>query len=199
MGPAFTRSVRTDGDDVTFRPRTTSASISNCGPWQIAATGLPLRRTHGRRAPRPRRCAVIGRIAARNQQRVELVDVDVGSSVLDGRARLALLTGHDLAGFGADTSIWWRLLHRSAGRWTPNPRGPRRGRLQFVIGASWPNVEQRRAPVTAAPRRPMRPTREGRRRIYRPPYKPKRLSRGEAPIDCPSSRSAQPFDSTLLR
>jgi len=39
--PAFRRSVRSDGHDVTVRPRATSASTSIHGAWQMAATGLP--------------------------------------------------------------------------------------------------------------------------------------------------------------
>src|SRR5436190_18788444 len=39
--PAFVRSVFRDGHDVTLRPLTTPASMSDHGPWQIAATGFP--------------------------------------------------------------------------------------------------------------------------------------------------------------
>src|SRR5690606_1676605 len=41
VAPALRRSVRRLGQDVMVRPRTTSASISVHGAWQIAATGLP--------------------------------------------------------------------------------------------------------------------------------------------------------------
>src|SRR5205814_2277258 len=37
LAPAFLRSVFTEGHDVIVRPRTTSASTSVHGPWQIAA------------------------------------------------------------------------------------------------------------------------------------------------------------------
>ena len=30
-----------DGQQVSVRPRRTLAEISNCGPWQMAATGFP--------------------------------------------------------------------------------------------------------------------------------------------------------------
>ncbi len=39
--PAFARSVRIEGQLVTRRPSSTSASASSQGPWQIAAIGLP--------------------------------------------------------------------------------------------------------------------------------------------------------------
>src|SRR5580692_3473245 len=39
--PALVMSVRRLGHDVSVRPRTTSASMSVHGPWQMAATGLP--------------------------------------------------------------------------------------------------------------------------------------------------------------
>ena len=29
-----------EGQQVTVRPRSTSAEMSSCGPWQMAATGL---------------------------------------------------------------------------------------------------------------------------------------------------------------
>ena len=41
FAPALRRSVCSDGHDVIRRPRTTSASISTQGAWQMAATGLP--------------------------------------------------------------------------------------------------------------------------------------------------------------
>ncbi|SDS78519.1 hypothetical protein SAMN04515669_1918 [Jiangella sp. DSM 45060] len=41
VAPALRRSVRRLGQDVSVRPRTTSASTSVHGAWQIAATGLP--------------------------------------------------------------------------------------------------------------------------------------------------------------
>src|SRR5690606_13973136 len=41
VAPALRRSVRRLGQDVSVRPRTTSASISVHGAWQMAATGLP--------------------------------------------------------------------------------------------------------------------------------------------------------------
>ncbi len=41
FAPALSRSVRSDGHDVTVRPSATSASISIQGAWQIAATSLP--------------------------------------------------------------------------------------------------------------------------------------------------------------
>src|SRR5690606_38383248 len=41
--PALRRSVRTLGQEVMRRPRTTSASIIVHGPWQITPMGLPLR------------------------------------------------------------------------------------------------------------------------------------------------------------
>ena len=40
VAPALRRSVRSDGHEVSVRPRTTPASISVHGPWQITATGL---------------------------------------------------------------------------------------------------------------------------------------------------------------
>src|SRR5438477_1252961 len=40
LAPAFFISVLIAGQDVNLRPRTTPASISTHGPWQIAATGL---------------------------------------------------------------------------------------------------------------------------------------------------------------
>ena len=40
--PAFRRSFRTDGHDVSVRPDTASASMSSCGPWHTAATSFPL-------------------------------------------------------------------------------------------------------------------------------------------------------------
>src|SRR4051812_31817975 len=41
LPPALRMSVSSDGHDVTLRPRTTSASTSIHGPWQMTATGLP--------------------------------------------------------------------------------------------------------------------------------------------------------------
>src|SRR5260370_27763687 len=41
IAPAFRRSVRRLGHEVTVRPRTTAASMRVHGAWQIAATGLP--------------------------------------------------------------------------------------------------------------------------------------------------------------
>ncbi len=54
LAPALTRSVLTLGHEVSVLPRTTSASMSVHGPWQITATGLPcveeaLRECHRRR------------------------------------------------------------------------------------------------------------------------------------------------------
>src|SRR5207248_8465612 len=39
--PAFLTSIAIDGQHVSVRPRSTSAEIRTCGPWQMAATGLP--------------------------------------------------------------------------------------------------------------------------------------------------------------
>src|SRR5688572_4211999 len=39
--PAFFRSVLIDMNEVMFLPDNKPVSINNCGPWQIAATGLP--------------------------------------------------------------------------------------------------------------------------------------------------------------
>src|SRR5205085_10642600 len=39
--PAFRRSVRTLGQEVSRRPRATSASTKLQGPWQMEATGFP--------------------------------------------------------------------------------------------------------------------------------------------------------------
>lgn len=41
FAPALVRSVRRLGQEVMVRPRTTSASTSVHGPWQITPTGLP--------------------------------------------------------------------------------------------------------------------------------------------------------------
>ena len=41
FAPAFLRSVRIDGQLVTVRPRTRSASTSSHGPWQMAPIGFP--------------------------------------------------------------------------------------------------------------------------------------------------------------
>ena len=41
FAPAFSRSLRMFGTEVTVRPRRTSALASTHGPWQIAPTGLP--------------------------------------------------------------------------------------------------------------------------------------------------------------
>src|SRR5262249_26242311 len=40
FAPALRRAVFNDGQDVRLQSRTTSASMSVHGPWQIAATGL---------------------------------------------------------------------------------------------------------------------------------------------------------------
>ena len=41
LAPALVRSVRTEGQEVTVLPLTTSASTRPQGPWQMAATGFP--------------------------------------------------------------------------------------------------------------------------------------------------------------
>ena len=72
--PAFSRSLRRDGHEVTLRPSTRSASINVHGPWQIAATGLPVVAEGANEIDRFLLEAQFVRIdhAARQNQRVEI-------------------------------------------------------------------------------------------------------------------------------
>ena len=74
------------GHDVSFRPRTTSASTSIHGPWQITPTGLPgsknSRTNWTASSSHPHRVRVAD--AARDHERVVVVD----ARVLDGAVDL---------------------------------------------------------------------------------------------------------------
>ena len=83
--PALRRSVRTLGQDVILRPRTTSASTSVHGPWQMTATGLPERHevAHERdRAGVQAQLVGVAR-AARQHEAVVVVDRGVPDEPVD--------------------------------------------------------------------------------------------------------------------
>ena len=74
--PAFLTSMAIDGQQVSVRPRSALAEISTCGPWQIAATGLPALHRIARQVDhRVAHAHLVRRVAAGNDQRVEVLDL----------------------------------------------------------------------------------------------------------------------------
>src|ERR1700730_2908487 len=101
-GPAFFRSVFSDGHEVTCLPRTASASISVHGSWQIAAIGLLGSKKRAHEADRARIGAQrvgVGDAAREHQRRIVL-----GLGLIQGPpdgylvALFLLLHALDLAG-----------------------------------------------------------------------------------------------------
>ena len=63
-----------DGQQVSVRPRSALAEMSSCGPWQIAATGLPAVHRVAREVDhRVAHAHLVGRVAAGNHERVEVL------------------------------------------------------------------------------------------------------------------------------